>query len=181
MKRAVFLDRDGVLNRSPMDENGRSYPPFSVAETEILPGTAEALKRLKELGFLLLVVSNQPDVARGVTNRETAEAINAYLKQELGLDEFFVCYHTDEDHCGCRKPKPGLILQAAEKYGIDCNRSYMIGDRWRDVDAGGSAGCTTLQIQYHYKERGPDHTPQAEVDSLPQAVEWILARERSAR
>ena len=111
MQRAVFLDRDGVLNRAVM-RNGRPHPPASLAEVEILPGTAEALVALKTAGYRLIVVTNQPDVARGTTARETVESINSLLGQRLPVDEFRVCYHDGQQACGCRKPKPGLLVDA---------------------------------------------------------------------
>ncbi|MEO7145005.1 MAG: HAD-IIIA family hydrolase, partial [Bryobacteraceae bacterium] len=112
MNKAVFLDRDGVLNRAVL-RDGKPYPPASVDELEILPDAAEALGRLKQAGFLLLVVTNQPDVARGAQTRAAVEAMHAALARALPIDGFFVCYHDDADGCDCRKPRPGLLLQAA--------------------------------------------------------------------
>src|SRR3990172_6964226 len=111
-RRAVFLDRDGVINRTIV-RNGRPHPPSNLSELEILPGVPEALMRLRAAGFRLIVVTNQPDVARGMQTRETVEAIHAALKAQLALDEVRVCYHDDSDHCFCRKPAPGLLLDAA--------------------------------------------------------------------
>ena len=125
-RRAVFLDRDGVLNASVV-RDGRPYPPGSVAEVTILPRVLEALVDLKQAGFMTIVVTNQPDVARGTQSREVVEEIDAYLASRLPLDEFKVCYHDDRQACGCRKPAPGLILSAAEEHGIDVGFSYMVG------------------------------------------------------
>lgn len=151
--RAVFLDRDGVLNRA-MVRDGKPFPPSSVAEVEILPGVPEALRRLKTAGFMLIVVSNQPDVARGTTPRETVEAINAYLASRLPIDRFIMCYD-DGDFADCRKPRPGMLLAGAAEFDVDLGASYMIGDRWRDIDAGIAAGCKTVFIDYGYSERQP--------------------------
>ncbi len=153
-RRAVFLDRDGVLNRAVVRE-GRPYPPASVAEVEILPGVVEALRELKEAGFVLIVVSNQPDVARGTIPMETVEAINAYLAERLPLDHFIMCYHDSSDGCDCRKPRPGMLLAGAREFGVDLTSSFMVGDRWRDVEAGITAGCKTIFIDYGYDEKNP--------------------------
>jgi D-glycero-D-manno-heptose 1,7-bisphosphate phosphatase len=176
-RRAVFLDRDGVLNR-PVIRDGKPYPPASPGEIEIPPDAGPALGDLKELGFLLLVVSNQPDVARGTQERAVVEAINSVLKAVLPLDDFFLCYHDDGDRCECRKPLPGLLFQAAERYPIDLSCSFLVGDRWRDIDAGAGAGCKTILIDYGYRERQPSKDPDARVPSLRAAADWVLNQVR---
>jgi D-sedoheptulose 7-phosphate isomerase len=173
LRRAVFLDRDGVLNEA-LIRNGKPYPPAEPAEFRLLPGTAEALARLKERDFLLLVVSNQPDVARGVQDRDTIEEMGRRLRADLPLDDVLICFHDDQDDCDCRKPRPGLITRAARQYGIDLDRSYLIGDRWRDIDAGANAGCKTIWIDRGYNEQAPVSTADTRVGSLPEAVDWIL-------
>lgn len=152
MRRAVFLDRDGVINKSIV-RAGKPYPPASVAELEILPSVPYALERLKRGGFILIVVSNQPDVARGTASRAEVEEINNALSRALPIDEFRMCYHDDDDNCECRKPKPGMLLAAARKWTIDLASSYMVGDRWRDIEAGKRAGCRTFFIDYAYDEK----------------------------
>jgi D-glycero-D-manno-heptose 1,7-bisphosphate phosphatase len=170
--RAVFLDRDGVINRAFV-RDGRPYPPADLAALEVLPGVHDALQRLRNAGFLLLVVTNQPDVARGIQTRETVERIHAVLQSTLPIDAFYVCYHTDADGCVCRKPAPGMLLEATRRYHIDLAASYMIGDRWRDVEAGQRAGCTSLFIDYKYAE--PLTTrPDDRVASLAEGADWIL-------
>ncbi len=171
-RRAVFLDRDGVLNRAIV-RDGKPYPPSSVAELEIFPEARAQLERLKLAGFLLVAVTNQPDVARGAQSRNQLDRINLALRTALPLDDLLVCCHDHADQCDCRKPRPGLLLQAAEKHGIDLPRSFMVGDRWRDVEAGANAGCATVWIDYRYRERGPAMNPSARVDSLTAAVDWI--------
>jgi len=148
---AVFLDRDGILNRAIV-RNGKPYPPGRLEELEILPGTVTSLRELQAAGYLLIGITNQPDVARGQQSREAVELINARILERLPLREIFVCYHDDADHCQCRKPKPGLILNAADKYGLDLPRSWMIGDRWKDIAAGQAAGLKTIFVDYHYSE-----------------------------
>jgi D-glycero-D-manno-heptose 1,7-bisphosphate phosphatase len=171
--RAVFLDRDGVLNRAVVRE-GKPYPPASVAEMQIVDGAAAALGRLKELQFLLLVVTNQPDVARGTQSVAAIQAMHEAMRQTLPIDQFLVCPHDDRDGCQCRKPLPGLIFEAQQRYAIDLPRSFMVGDRWRDIDAGRAAGCRTVFLDFHYRERGPSFPPDASVGSLADAVDWIV-------
>jgi D-glycero-D-manno-heptose 1,7-bisphosphate phosphatase len=175
-QRAVFLDRDGVINEATI-RNGKPYPPASVEDTVIVQDAAASLKRLKQHGFLLCVVTNQPDVRRGTTSKEAVARIHEFLFANLPLDDVFVCYHDDDDRCGCRKPLPGLLLDAAAKHGIDLTNSYLIGDRWRDVGAGTAAGCSTVLIDRHYQEPNALFTPSARVNSLSDAVTWILGQE----
>jgi D-glycero-D-manno-heptose 1,7-bisphosphate phosphatase len=172
--RAVFLDRDGVIIRAVV-RDGRPYPPARVEDVEVLPGVAEALARLREAGFRIVVVTNQPDVARGITRRETVDEIHERLASSLAIDEFRVCDHDDRDRCECRKPLPGLLLAAARSAHLSLPRSFMVGDRWRDIEAGKRAGCSTIFIDCGYAEQQPDR-PDATVRSLPEAVEWILTR-----
>ena len=172
-RRAVFLDRDGVLNRAFV-RDGKPYPPATLEALEILPGVADALARLRAAGFLLIVVTNQPDVARGTQRREVVDAMHARLAAVLPIDEFRVCDHDDAAQCGCRKPAPGMLTDAAAAWGIDLTASVLVGDRWRDVEAGRRAGCRTVFIDYGYAERQPD-APDASARSLAEAAEWILA------
>jgi D-glycero-D-manno-heptose 1,7-bisphosphate phosphatase len=171
--RAVFLDRDGVLNRAIV-RDGKPYPPASLEELEIVEDAAGSLQRLKDLGFLLLVVTNQPDVARGTQALSTIQAMHEAMRQTLPLDEFLICPHDDPDGCRCRKPLPGLLLEAQARYGIDLGNSFLVGDRWRDIDAGHAAGCRTVLLDLNYRERGPSLPPDAKVGSLREAVDWIV-------
>jgi D-glycero-D-manno-heptose 1,7-bisphosphate phosphatase len=171
---AVFLDRDGVINR-PVIRNGRPYPPPDEGALEILPGVENALARLHEAGFHLVVVTNQPDVARGTQTREAIDRMHARLSAALPLDDIRVCLHDDGDGCACRKPKPGLLEDAARQADLSLTDSFMVGDRWRDIEAGQRAGCTTVFIDWGYEERRPEN-PDAVVGSLPEAADWILTR-----
>ena len=172
-KRAVFLDRDGVINRS-VTKDGKPYPPSSVAEVEVLQGVPDALEKLKGAGFSLVCVTNQPDVARGAQKKEIVEAIHERLMASLCIDEILVCYHDDGDNCQCRKPLPGMLLEASGRLGLDLKKSFMVGDRWRDIEAGQNAGCRTILIEYGYNEKGPSRPPDVTVGSLDQAAYWIL-------
>jgi D-glycero-D-manno-heptose 1,7-bisphosphate phosphatase len=172
LKQAVFLDRDGVLNEA-LIRDGKPYPPPSADALRVTGDAPAALGRLKALGLLLLVITNQPDVARGTQSVEAVESIHAHLRKNLPLDDFFSCFHDDRDECACRKPKPGLILEAAARHQVDPARSFLIGDRWRDIDAGRAAGCRTIWIDRGYRERGPTAPPDRRVQSLSEAADWI--------
>ena len=168
----VFLDRDGVINRAIV-RGGKPYPPDSLESLEILPGVAEALQSLRAAGFLNVVVTNQPDVATGKQRREVVEVINHHLYVNLSLDAIKVCYHAAADECDCRKPRPGMLLEAAREMNIDLATSFLVGDRWRDVGAAHAAGCQALFIDYSYDEKVPDK-PYVAVNSLADAAEFIL-------
>lgn len=172
-RRAVFLDRDGVINRAAV-RDGKPFPPDGVAELEILPGVPEALAALRAAGFVNVVVTNQPDVATGKQLREVVEAMHARLVAELAIDAVKVCYHVAADGCACRKPKPGMLLEAAALHGVDLRASYLVGDRWRDVAAGQAAGCrTAFFIDYGYREQRPIQ-PFVAAESLAAAARLIL-------
>jgi D-glycero-D-manno-heptose 1,7-bisphosphate phosphatase len=172
MRPAVFLDRDGVISRATIRQ-GRPYPPRSLAELELLPGVAAALRALKTGGYRLVVVTNQPDIARGTAQRAVVDRMHDWLKCVLPLDAVLTCAHDDGDRCQCRKPQPGLITQAARELHVDCTASYMIGDRWRDVEAGRRAGCKTFFIDRGYDEPAPQ-SYDFRVGSLPDAARIIL-------
>lgn len=172
-RRAVFLDRDGVLNEAIIRE-GKPFAPHDLSELRIEPDAADCVRELRNRGFLLIVATNQPDVGRGTQDRARVEEIHAALFASLALDEILVCFHSDADDCGCRKPAPGMLLEASARFGIRLEDSYMIGDRWRDIDAGASAGCHTIWIDRGYLERGPSHAPTARVQTLREATHWIL-------
>lgn len=173
--RAVFLDRDGVINRA-LTRGGKPYPPATIEEVEILTGAPEALTALRGAGFHLLVVTNQPDIARGTLDPAALEAINNHLRQRLPLDRIYVCPHDDADVCGCRKPRAGLFHRAAADYALDLKNCFMVGDRWRDIDAGHTAGCRTVLIEYGYAERGPAQPPGRAVSTMAEAAAWILGQ-----
>jgi D-glycero-D-manno-heptose 1,7-bisphosphate phosphatase len=170
--RAVFLDRDGVINGVIVKE-GRPYPPPSLVKLEILPGVKEALDDLHEAGYLLIVITNQPDVARGITCKSAVDEIHEFMMANFPITQIKACFHDDADQCGCRKPKPGAIIKAAREYHLNLNDCYMVGDRWRDIDAGILAGCKTIFIDYQYDEKQPTETNFI-VKSLLEASKIII-------
>jgi len=170
--KAVFLDRDGVLNEAIVVD-GYPYPPNLPADLVIPSDVLTALIKLKKAGFLLIVVTNQPDVARKKVSQKNVEEINSILKNKLPIDEFYICYHDDVDQCACRKPLPGLLLQAVKNFSIDLNESFMIGDRWRDIVAGKNAGCKTIWLNKNYSEKKPVEFDLS-VTCLNDAVDWIV-------
>ncbi|HUY23050.1 MAG TPA: HAD family hydrolase [Acidimicrobiales bacterium] len=176
LRPAVFLDRDGVLNEAVVRE-GKPYPPQSPDEVVVVPGMGAACARMREHGFVLVVVTNQPDVARGRQTAAGVEAINAVLRAEVPLDAVYVCLHDNEDGCRCRKPRPGMLLAAAEDLSLALGRSFMVGDRWSDIAAGRRAGCRTVYIDRGYQEQrpiAPDHV----VGHPVEALDWVLTTVR---
>ena len=176
MKRAVFLDRDGVINEAPMRE-GQPVAPATFSELCVLPGVQEALEAMKKVGLMLIVATNQPDVAKGDTSRDEVEAMHDYMRRHLPLDDIKVCYHADADRCSCRKPKPGMLLEAAREHGIGLRQSFMVGDRWRDIGAGQAAGFRTVFVERGYRQPKPDD-PDYVVPSLAAASRIILSGTR---
>jgi D-glycero-D-manno-heptose 1,7-bisphosphate phosphatase len=173
--RAVFLDRDGVINRA-LEHEEKPYPPRNLAEFEIYPEVPAACAKLKAAGFLLVVATNQPDVGRGTLDQAIVEKIHAHMTSVLPIDRVEVCYDSGQGQfeSDCRKPKPGMLLRAARELKIDLAQSWMVGDRWRDVDCGHAAGCQTIFIDRGYDEKlrqKPDFT----VKNLAEAAEVILS------
>ncbi len=177
VKRAVFLDRDGVLNAN-IERAGRPVAPMTLADFRILPGAVEAISRLKQAGFMLVVVTNQPDVAAGRTPRNVVDAMNAQLRAAMAIDDIKVCYHADEDRCACRKPQPGMIIEAAREHDISLPGSFMVGDRWRDMEAGRKAGCKTILLEAGAVQDGTMR-PDRIVKTLSEAVDCILLDARA--
>lgn len=170
-RKAVFLDRDGVILRTYV-EHGVPHPPAAIEEFELLPQVLEAVNLLRAAGLELVVVTNQPDVARGLTTRAAVETLHDRLRQELGLTHIYTCYHDDRDVCRCRKPQPGLLEQAAAELDLSLAGSFMVGDRWRDVEAGQRAGCTTLLVRQPYSGEAQ---ADFEVAGLYAAAQRILS------
>jgi histidinol-phosphate phosphatase family protein len=182
---AVFLDRDGVLNEVRLDD-GMPRPPASVADLRLAEGAREALEGLRKAGFALVMVTNQPDVPRGATTRDAGEEINATLRARLPIDAVYVCYHDTPDDCDCRKPRPGMLRQAARDLGLDLGRSWLVGDRWVDVAAARAADVGSALVEQPYSWRPssdgappPDLRAEIVATSVSEAVDAILERSQS--
>ena len=176
MRRAVFFDRDGVLNEADV-RNGKPHPPSGARELRIVPDARMAVASVRNAGLYAIAITNQPDVARGSTTRESVEEINELVAAGLRLDGVYSCFHDDADHCDCRKPKAGLLRQAADDFNVDLSGSYMVGDRTKDVECGRAAGCTTVFIDFGYAETPAHVRADVIAQSLPEAIEAILSRE----
>lgn len=175
-RRAVFLDRDGVINRVAI-RNGLPYPPSDIHQFELYEDVPDGCARLKAANFLLVVITNQPDVGRGTQSLEAVEAMTLKMQSALPfIDRVEICYHAGERYgqpCDCRKPRAGLILGASAKLNIDLPASYVVGDRWRDIGCARAAGCRAIFIQRGYKEKlreAPDFT----ATSFSEAVDAVL-------
>ncbi|MDP9092735.1 MAG: HAD family hydrolase [Actinomycetota bacterium] len=176
-RRAVFLDRDGVLNEAGLRDGG-PIPPPSADHLRLLPGVAEACQYLAAAGLVLVVVTNQPDISRGALEPQELERMHRHLRGLVSLDAIYVCPHDDADGCPCRKPRPGLILQAARELDLDLNHSVLVGDRWRDIDAAQRAGVPSVHIKCNHGE--PLRTPaDATFASLYDARETIIGLSES--
>ena len=171
---AVFLDRDGIMNRLVV-RDGIRVSPRVFEDFHLLPGVAEAVKTLKQAGFLAVVVTNQPDIARGFLDAAELDRMHEMLRQAVAVDAIYVCCHDDADGCDCRKPKPGLLLRAAEEWRINLNNSFVLGDSWKDIMAGRAAACTTLLVKIEgqvYSGPAPDFA----ASDLSEAVRIVLSR-----
>jgi D-glycero-D-manno-heptose 1,7-bisphosphate phosphatase len=169
--RAIYLDSDGVLNNSII-RDGKPVAPTTIAELVIPSEVKPSLEKLKAAGYLLICVTNKPDIERGLMTQADVDGIYGKIREDLPLlDDIFICYSENSD---CYKPKPGLLLDAAKKYNIDLAQSYMVGDRWRDVAAGQNAGCRTIWIDRGYQEKKPNPAADYTAYSLTQATQWIL-------
>ena len=173
-RKAVFLDRDGVLV-VPSFRAGRSFAPLNLNEYRFYPEAAGCLNRLKQAGFALVVVTNQPDVGAGRVHREIVEEMHRRLAEALPVDAIKACFHTEQDRCDCRKPQPGMFFTAARELGIDLSASFMVGDRSSDIEAGAAAGCWTVFIDLGYTMEKPPDRPNHVVKSLAEATDWILS------
>lgn len=175
LRPAVFLDRDGVINATRVVE-GRPFPPGSVDQLIILDGVVSSITDLTRAGYVCVVVTNQPDIARGTASFHDVDAINTKITELTQLQHFYVCPHDESDACDCRKPLPGLLLQAALKLQLDLTQSFMVGDRWRDVEAGKNAGVRTFFIDYGYFEQQPIGYDWL-VHSLRDATDIVLSQQ----
>jgi D-glycero-D-manno-heptose 1,7-bisphosphate phosphatase len=168
----VFLDRDGVLVETHV-RDGAAYAVTTLAEFRVEPGAAEQVARLRAAGLLCIVFTNQPEVARGIIAPAVLDAMHDLLRAAMPLDDVYVCPHDEGDGCACRKPRPGMLEAAAARWDVSLPHSFVIGDRWRDIDAGKAAGCYTVLLERPYS--GPS-APDAPVATLAEAVDAVLAR-----
>jgi D-glycero-D-manno-heptose 1,7-bisphosphate phosphatase len=166
---AVFLDRDGVINRAIII-NGAPFSPRVFAEFELLEDVDIALQTFHGLRLMRFVVTNQPDVARGLMAMSELEKMHACIRNVLSVDEIFICPHDDADGCGCRKPKPGMLLEAAQKWVVHLPSSFIIGDSWKDMEAGKRAGCITILLDMPYNQRASCHHRVADLAAAAQVV-----------
>ena len=170
-QKAVFLDRDGVLNECFV-KNGKPYPPKTFKEFKTFTFLQDVLFNFKNKGYLTIVVTNQPDPARGKLSKKNIMGMHEFLLENYAIDDIFVCWHANDGECFCRKPLPGMLIEASEKYKINLKKSYLIGDRWRDIDAGNSVGCKTIFIDYKYNEK-LNSKPKYLVKSLLETMHLI--------
>lgn len=174
-RRAAFVDRDGVLIRARV-RDGRPFPVERPSDVEVLDGAAGSCAALRRSGMMVIVVTNQPDVARGTTTVAEVEAINRAFCEQIEVDALLACFHDDADGCVCRKPAPGMLTFAANRWNLALANSVLVGDRWRDVEAGKRCGCRTVFVDHRYREQPPD-SPDLTVGSLAEATAWILAED----
>ena len=172
MKAAVFLDRDGVLLR-PKIINEKAYAIRKIKDFKLLPGVTKSIKKIRRYGFLVFVVTNQPDIRNNLVTENLVNRIHKKIKTKLKIDDFAICPHRQNEGCYCRKPNPGMILNLAKKYRINLKKSFMIGDRESDIKAGERANCRTIFINNNYNERKPKNQ-EATFDSLMLAVDYII-------
>ena len=183
---AIFLDRDGVLTELIASPNGQTRPPWNVSELHILLEAQDKVSQLADAKFEIFVVTNQPDVGRGLVPRESVDEINQMLCVHIpDINQVRTCFHTTGDNCHCRKPKPGMLRELATEFQLDLERSWLIGDRWIDIAAGASAGCLTILIEHPYSwsetSVGPPPDglrPTCVVESLSDAVDFVLRSKR---
>ena len=150
VNKAVFLDRDGVINQATV-WGGKPYAPRKAEDFVILPGAEDAIMRIRAFGYLVLVVTNQPDINNKQVDPAEVNAMHNQLAH-LPIEKIYVCPHSQDEDCLCRKPKPGMLFQALDEFNIDLSKSYMVGDRYSDMQASKSAGCKSVFIDRKYGE-----------------------------
>jgi len=170
--KAVFFDRDGVINQTVF-RKGAHRAPADLSEFAYVEGVLETLPVLHARGYQLLVCTNQPDVARGWQPLERVLEFHRKIVADLPVARVYACFHDDAQDCACRKPKPGLLLQGRDELEIDLARSFMIGDRWKDIEAGRAAGCRTVYLRHPHDSEDP-HAPDFEITRIAQLLDIIL-------
>lgn len=171
---AIFLDRDGVINPLII-RDGKRTSPRSLSEWQIFPDVAPSLHRLRDAGYLLLVITNQPEIARQQSDPRIVKEFHQDLLTKKMVNAVKMCPHDDADNCACRKPRPGMIVDYQKEMGVDLSRSFVIGDTWKDVLAGAAAGVRTILLRREYSgDAQPDH----EFSTLPEATDLVLSGNR---
>lgn len=151
-KRAMFLDRDGVINEVLFHGSEKPIAPWKLEEFKLIQGMKKPLEELCQMGYHLFVVSNQPDITKGYVDTSTVEKMNKIILESLPIHDIMICPHDDHCNCNCRKPKPGMLLDLSKKWKIDLKKSFLIGDNWRDIEAGKAAGCINILLDKPYNK-----------------------------
>ena len=176
MRRAVFLDRDGVINAAVVLDR-KPYSPKNFAGIKILDGVIEAIKSLMAQNFIPVIITNQPDITRKIITESDLISMHKIISKKTQIKHFYVCPHDEKDLCECRKPKPGLITQAAKELQLDLNSSFLVGDRWRDIAAAQALNIESFFIDYSYAEKQPSK-PYTRVSSLLEVSKILAERIR---
>jgi D-glycero-D-manno-heptose 1,7-bisphosphate phosphatase len=174
----VFLDRDGVLAEAIVREDGEAYAPTRVKDFVLVADAGAQVQRLRDAGFLCIVFTNQPERAKDLLSQADLDEMHRQMRVAIPLDDVYVCPHDKSEGCRCHKPATGMIDHAVARWGIDVAASYVIGDRWRDVDAGRAAGCYSILIERSYSV---DAQADARVTTLAEAVDTVLRHRREIR
>lgn len=155
--KAVFLDRDGVINEVIFRGSDKPIAPWSLEEFKVIKGLNKPLTKIVELGYFLFVISNQPDISKGLVDIPTVESMNSIILDKLPITKIIYCPHEDYHNCSCRKPKPGMLITLSEEYNINLLSSFLIGDNWKDIEAGKTAGCKTILLERKYNKSVKAH------------------------
>ena len=174
LNKAIFLDRDGVINKSII-ANGKPYAPLLFEDFVFYEDTKKAIVVIQSLDYKTIIVTNQPEINKGNLNHEELKRMNDRIYNELKIDDIFVCEHTSEEDCDCRKPKPGMILNASKKHNIDLSQSFLIGDRYKDIESAHAAGCNSIFIDRKYSEKFPNKQIKS-VSSFYEAAIFIKGK-----
>lgn len=172
--RAIFLDRDGVINEVVFHDSVKPSSPWKFDEFRFIPKIEEPLEELKAMGFNLFIISNQPDISRGYIEMGTTERINQAIYEHLPIQEIMVCSHDDKDDCPCRKPKPGMLLELSNKWDIDLKNSFLIGDNWKDIEAGKAAGCITFLLDRTYNRAVEADHRVKDIDEMVGIIKLLM-------
>lgn len=175
MRVAIFLERDGILNMERL-EGTHAAPPMVLEQFQLNHEALEPLQQLKAAGFLLIATTNQPLLSGGTLLRQELDRMHTLLRKSFSLDDIFVCPHDSSDFCPCRKPKPGLLTEAAFKWHINLDKSYVVSNKWQDSEAARAAGCTSLMIQSPFNGKGHHDIVLPSLSAVAERILRIPAR-----